>query len=119
EAHRLISLSSGLGDPLGNRLENSLEPFGLNAAQRLSPKNEVSDSANRLRRFRALDHPVEEVVARCQSTSRSLKKTAVMQLLKYVEGGEDRFSMFFWSSLHSSAQLSDRVLRRNFQRNWL
>src|SRR6266436_1410986 len=39
DIHRFISISSGLGDTLRNRLEDSLEPIRLNAANNLPPEH--------------------------------------------------------------------------------
>jgi hypothetical protein len=39
DIHWFISISSGLGDALRNRLEDSLEPIRLNAAKNLPPED--------------------------------------------------------------------------------
>src|SRR5713101_5749293 len=111
---RLISLRCRLGDSFWNCLEDSLEPFRLDAAKYATEKEDVPDSPDRLRRFGIVYYLVQNLVARRQSPAHNLQHTAIVQLLEHFVRSQHRFGMFFRSMLQSGAQLRTRVTRRNF-----
>src|SRR3981081_1543440 len=114
EADRLFSLRCRLGDSFGNCLEDSLEPFRLDAPKNLAPKQEIPDGANGFGRSGIVDYLLQNLVARRQGATHDLQHTAVVQFVEDFVRGQDSFSMFFRSLLQSRAQRGARVARRNF-----
>src|SRR5438445_13711055 len=114
KANRLFSLRCCLGDSLWYCLEDSLEPFRLDAAKDLTPEEQIPDSPNGFGRFGIVDNLLENVVARRQGAAHDLQHAAIVQLLQYFVCSQYSFSMLFRSVLQSGPKLSPWVARRNF-----
>src|ERR1700694_4387657 len=84
KADRLFSLGACLGDTFGNCLEDSLEPFRLDAPKNLAPKQEIPDGANGFGRSGIVDHLLQNFVTRRQGATHDLQHTAVVQFLEDV-----------------------------------
>jgi len=86
-ADRLISLRCRLSDSFGNCLEDSLEPFRLDAPKNAAPKKQIPDSSNGLGRFGIVDCLLQNLVTRRQGAAHDLQHAALVQLLEYFVGG--------------------------------
>src|SRR6266550_4071215 len=69
EANRLASLCRCLGYPFGNGLENTLEPFRLDAAKNLAPEEKIPDGSNGFGSFSAVHYLLQKFVARRQGAA--------------------------------------------------
>src|SRR5712675_2138967 len=78
DTHWFISISSGLGDALRNRLEDSLEPIRLNAAKNLPPEDQVANSPNSLRSLGVVNDSFQNVVTCGKSTSHDFQNASVV-----------------------------------------
>src|SRR6266852_4855318 len=83
EPDRLFLLCGRLGDSFGNRLEDILEPFRLDAAENLAPEEEISDGTNGFGRSGIVDDLLQNLVARRQGAAHDLQHTAIVQLLQH------------------------------------
>src|SRR5258708_20314759 len=111
DTHWFISISSGLGDALRNRLEDSLEPIRLNAAKNLPPEDQVANSPNSLRSLGVVNDSFQNVVTCRKSTSHDFQNASVVQLLEYVASDQDCFPVFFGNSVQSAPQFPAPIPR--------
>src|SRR5258705_735639 len=84
DIHWFISISSGLGDALRNRLEDSLEPIRLNAAKNLPPEDKVANGPKSPRSLCVFNDSFQNVIPCPQSTSHDFPNASVVQLLEYA-----------------------------------
>src|SRR5882762_1997547 len=78
KADRLVALSCCLGYPFGNCLEDSFEPFRLDAPQNLPPEEEIPDGANGFGSSHIVDHLLQNFVTRCQGATRNFQHATIM-----------------------------------------
>src|SRR5258708_31913905 len=95
EADRLISLRRRLCDSFGNCLEDSLEPFRLDAPKNAAPEKQIPDSSNGLGRSGIVDYLLQNLVTRCQGATHDLQHAALVQLLQHFVGAQHGFRVFF------------------------
>ena len=78
DADGLVSLCRCLGYPLGNCLEDALEPFRLDAPQNLPPEEEIPDGANGFGSSHIVDHLLQNFVTRRQGATCDFQHTAIV-----------------------------------------
>src|SRR6185503_6649003 len=115
EPNRLVAVCGRLGEAIGNRLEDALEPVGLDSAQHALPEHQVAQRANGGGSVGPVHYRAEQLVARGQGAAYHIEHAAVVQLLEYVVGGQDRFGVVLGCPLDARAQLLARVARRDVQ----
>jgi hypothetical protein len=105
EADGLISFRSRLRYSFGNCLEETLEPFRLDASKNAAPKKKVPDGANGFGRLGVVHHLIQNVVTRRNGASHYIERTPAVQFLEHLVSRQDCFCVLFGGLIQPGAQL--------------
>src|SRR6266481_2686332 len=82
EADRFVALASGFRDAFGDRLEESFEPPGPNAAQNAPPEKEMADGPDRPRSICRSCRDFEDLIFCGQDAAQDVEHPLLVQGLQ-------------------------------------
>src|ERR1700733_3783795 len=85
------------------------EYFRFDAVQLLTQKNEVTNSANRFRRFSGFNSGLEHKIAGTEDTFQRVKNALVVQTLKNIIDRQERLGMLFRCRFQAGMKLFPRI----------